>query len=174
MTGEILRNILRVVFLLLLQGLIVNRLDLWDGMVLPQLYIFAILMLPIETPRILTLVISLLVGIVADMFTGTPGMHASACLVLGFIQPHYQQMIAPREGYEFGQQPTVQSLGLSWYLSYAAVLVIIHHFVLFYLEVFRFADFFTTLSRVLLSSIGTVILLVIGQYLIFSQKSTQR
>lgn len=174
MTGEILRNILRVVFLLLLQGLIVNRLDLWDGMVLPQLYIFAILMLPIETPRILTLVIALLVGIVADMFTGTPGMHASACLVLGFIQPHYQKMIAPREGYEFGQEPTVQSLGLSWYLSYAIILVIIHHFVLFYLEVFRFADFFTTLSRVLLSSIGTVILLVIGQYLIFSQKPSQR
>jgi len=174
MTGEIFRNIFRVAFLLLLQGLIINRLDLWDGMVLPQLYIFAILMLPIETPRILTLVISLIIGIFADMFTGTPGMHASACLALGFVQPHYQQLIAPREGYEFGQQPTVQSLGLRWYLSYAVLLVLIHHFVLFYLEIFRFADFFTTLFRVILSSIGTVLLLVIGQYLIFSQKTTKR
>lgn len=174
MLSDIIRNIIRFAFLLLLQGLIINRLDLFNGLMLPQLYIFAILMLPLETPRLLTLIIALITGIIADMFTGTPGMHASACLVLGYLMPIIQKAFAPRDGYEFGERPTVQSLGLTWYLSYAAPLVIIHHFILFYLEVFRFEDFFLTLTRVLLSAVGTIVMLIVGQYLIFSQKGANR
>lgn len=174
MTASIIRNIIRFAFVLLLQGLIVNRLDLLDGMILPQVYLFAIFLLPIETPRILTVFISGLAGLIADMFTGTPGLHTTACIVLGYAMPLYLRLISPRDGYDFGIRPTVQSLGLGWYLSFTAPLVFIHHLLLFYLEVFRFSDFFTTLGRVGLSTIGTLILLVIGQYLIFSQKASKR
>lgn len=174
MTASIIGNIVRFLFVLLLQGLIVNRLDVMDGMILPQVYLFAILLLPVETPRILTLVIAGVAGMIADLFTGTPGLHATACLILGYVMPLFLRVVSPRDGYEFGEKPTVQSLGLAWYLSFATPMVLIHHFALFFLEVFRFDDFFITLGRVVLSTLGTVVLLVIGQYLIFTQKAERR
>ena len=173
MTVDILRNILRFAFVLMLQGLIVNKLDLFDGLILPQIYLFAILMLPLETPRLGVLIIAGVTGMIADMFTSTPGLHTSACLVLGYLQPLVQRLIAPRDGYEFGQQATVQSLGLTWFLTYALSLVLVHHFLLFFLEAFRFEDFFRTLGRVLLSTLGTMVQLIIGQYLIYSPRGNR-
>ncbi len=174
MASNILFNIIRFVFLLLLQGMIVNRLDIFSGQLLPQVYLFAILMLPIETPRLLTLIIALSTGLIADLFTCTPGVSASACLVLGYLQPLHQKVIAPRDGYDFGRRPTIKSLGLLWYISYALPLVLAHHFVLFYMEVFRFENFWLTFLKVLLSAGGTLLLLVIGQYFIFSSKPKDR
>lgn len=174
MATSILTNIIRFVFLLLLQGLIVNRLDLFNGQLLPQVYLFALLMLPIETPRLLTLFIALAVGLLSDMFTGTPGVQASACLVMAYLQPLHQRLVAPRDGYDFGRRPTIKSLGLFWYLSYAIPLILVHHFVMFFMEVFRFDAFLVTLGRVLFSAGGTLLLLVIGQYFLFSSKPKDR
>lgn len=166
----VLSNIARFVFLILLQALIVNRINVLDGMILPFVYVFAILMLPIHTPRLLVLVIAFATGLVMDLFTNTAGMHASACLFIGFIQPYVLRLMSPREGYEFGQKPTIQSMGFRWYLIYAGVLVFIHHFVLFNIEYFRLSGILYNIATILLSSLGTLILMVIGQYLIFKPK----
>lgn len=55
-------NILRIAFLILLQALVVSRIHLFDGLILPWVYIFGILMLPFETPRWLTLAVGFVVG----------------------------------------------------------------------------------------------------------------
>lgn len=170
----ILNNTVRIIFLLLLQALIVSRMDLLNGMMLPWIYIFALLMLPFETPRWLVLVISGSVGLGMDFFMHKPGLHMSACLFMGYLQPLVLRIISPREGYDPSQRPTVQRMGLPWYLTFATVLALAHHTWLFYLEVFRFTDFFQTFLRVLLSTIATVLLMTIGQYLIFSAKTQGR
>ena len=46
------------------------------------------------------------------------------------------------------------------------LIVLIHHFALFYLEVFRLKHFFFTLARVLLSSLFSILFIVIIQTLI--------
>lgn len=168
MGGEIIRNALRLVFLILVQGLIVNRLDLWQGYILPSVYIFGLLMLPITTPRIMYMVIGFVVGACVDMFTNTLGVHASACVFMGFIQPLFLRFLAPREGYEVGQRPTLQDLGIGWYITYAGIMALVHHTWLFYIELMRFTPFFYTLGKVLLSSLATLVLMVLGQYLIYS------
>jgi hypothetical protein len=174
MIGGVPRHIIRIIFLILLQGLIVNRLDLASGLILPSVYIFAILMLPLQTPRLLLLVIGFVAGIFMDSFTNTIGMHTSACVFLAFAQPHVLRLLAPREGYEFGLTPTVQDLGLSWYLTYAGILTLCHHSLLFFMEVFRFTDLSFTLEKIALSSLTTVLLMVLGQYLIFTPKERSR
>ncbi|MBM3427344.1 MAG: hypothetical protein FJX95_01015, partial [Bacteroidetes bacterium] len=63
--------------------MIVSRLQVLDGFILPWVYIFAILMLPFETPKWLVLVIAFVVGYVMDLFSGPMGMHMTACTVLG-------------------------------------------------------------------------------------------
>jgi hypothetical protein len=46
-------------------------------------------------------------------------------------------------------------MGLEWFIRYAGTLIVAHHFFVFYLEIFRFTEFFQTSLRVTLSSIGT-------------------
>jgi purine-cytosine permease-like protein len=50
-------------------------------------------------------------------------------------------------------------------MAYASLMVVTHHMVLFFIEVFRFSEFSDTFVRVLLSSILTLLLIIIAQYL---------
>ncbi len=170
MINEIIKHIIRFGFLLLFQAIVINKIELMDGLVLPFVYIFALLMLPFNTPRWALLLIGFIYGLSLDAFTNTLGMHTSACLVLVFAQPFVLRLLSPREGYELNGKGTIQKLGLTWYLLYAGILTLIHHFWLFYIEIFRFTDFFTTFLKVILSSVATLIFLTLGQYLIFKSK----
>ncbi len=173
MLNDIIGNIGRFVFLILFQGIILNDVNLMDGMAIPYLYVVIILMLPIETPRWLELIIGLVCGLSVDMFTNTLGIHASACVLLAYARPLMLRAIAPRDGYEFGQRATIQDMGLSWYLKYAGVLILLHHSWLFFIEVYSFKGFFNTMSRVFLSSVFTLVLAILSQYLITSKKSSR-
>lgn len=170
MGSKTITSFLRIFFLLFLQAMVVSRLQLLDGFVLPWVYIFGILMLPFDTPRWLVLVIAFVSGYFMDLFTGPMGMHMTACVVLGWLQPMVQRLMSPREGYDAIQAPTIQKMGLSWYLTYAGILTFCHHFVLFYAETLRITPFWYHIGHIVFSSIGTLMLLVVGQYLIFNKK----
>ena len=171
MTNTIIRNILRFFVLVLVQVLIVKNIEL-GRFINPFVYVLFILMLPFETPKWLLLLASFFLGITIDMFYDTSGMHAAACVVMGYIRPGVLKLFSPRDGYEFGTQPSIQYLGIPWFLSYAGILVVIHHLILFYIEIFRFSEFFSTFFRVIVSSIFTLLLVVISQYL-FQRKKEQ-
>ena len=57
--------------------------------------------------------------------------------------------------------------GLQWFLTYTTFLVIIHHLFLFFIEAFTFQGVLITLIRVVLSSVLSVILIVMSQFIIF-------
>lgn len=173
MPQAILINIVRILFLILLQSVVVSRMLLVDGLILPWIYIFGILMLPFATPRWLVLLISFTVGLIMDYFSGPLGLHTTACVTLGFAQPLVQRFLAPREGYETTQRPTLQRMGLAWYITYAGVLTLIHHGWLFFMEAYSFSNFFYQLLHILLSAAATLLLMTIGQYLIYNSKSTE-
>jgi hypothetical protein len=71
-------------------------------------------------------------------------------------------------------KPTVQKMGLAWYLTFAGILTFAHHTWLFFLEVLRFSDFFYQLLHIILSSAATLFLMTVGQYLIFTSKSSEQ
>jgi len=164
-------NYLRILFLVILQALVVSRITLFDGLVLPFLYIFGILMMPFETPRWLLLMVSFLTGMLMDAFTGPPGLHTSACLTLGFLQPLVQKMLSPREGYDTNLRPTLFKMGTAWYVTYAGVLTFVHHTWLIFFEYLRFDHFFMQLLHIILSTIATILLMVLAQLLISPNKS---
>jgi len=169
MINEIARNLLRFVFLILLQVLILNNIQL-GGFINPYLYILFILMLPFETPVALVMLLGFILGLTIDMFMNTMGMHAAATVCMAYVRHYILKLISPREGYEFGIQPTLQYLGPKWYFSYAGILVVVHHLVLFYIEVFRFSEFFSTMLRVILSSLLTITIILLSQLLIYRSK----
>lgn len=169
MINEIIRNLFRFLILVLLQALIIKNIELGQY-INPFLYILFILILPFDTPNWLLLLSSFLLGISMDMFYDTPGMHAAACVFMGFSRPAVLKFFSPREGYDLNAQPTMQYLGAPWFFSYAGTLTLFHHFVLFYTEVFRFQEFFSTFFRVLLSTVFTLLLIAISQLLFYGKQ----
>jgi rod shape-determining protein MreD len=163
MINSIIRYTIIFIILIFLQVLLFNNIQ-FSGYINPYIYIMLILLLPVEIPSWLLLLISFFTGLIVDFFVGTPGMHAAATVLSGFLRPYVLRLISPRDGYEPGAMPSMEIYGLSWFLLYTVSIVLIHHFTLFYLEVFRFADFFRTLLRVLLSSIFSVTFILLAEY----------
>ena len=152
-----------VIILVLVQVLVFNNIQ-FSGFVNPYVYIWIIIRLPSDIPQWLLLIVSFLTGLLIDLFSGSPGMHASATLLAGFSRSFILRMIAPPDGYEAGSTLSMAIYGFRWFFLYSAAIVIIHHTALFFLEVFRFADFFRTILRILLSSIFTVSFILIIEF----------
>ncbi len=165
------RYILSFILLVFLQVFLFNNIQ-FSGYINPYIYILFILILPFETPKWFLLIVGFTLGITIDLFSGTIGMHSSATVIMAFFRPYVLKVISPRDGYESETLPQLRYYGVSWFLKYAVILVLIHHFFLFYIEVFRLSQFFTTFIRVILSSIFTIVLVLISQY--FYRKDTRR
>ena len=163
------RNIIRFVGLVLIQVLILNHVSL-GGYVNPYLYVLFILWLPFSTEGWILLSSAFLLGFSVDIFTNTPGLNAAACVAMAFARPFVIRAISTGTDFEPGSRPSIRGQGMRWFLSYAVILVLIHHTVLFYLEVFRFSEFFSTLLRVILSSLFTLVLVVLSEYLTIRKK----
>lgn len=163
MINRILRLTIIFILLLLLQILLFNNIE-FSGYINPYVYIMFILLIPVEIPSWLLLLLSFSTGLVIDIFSGTPGMHCSATLLAGFSRPFVLRIISPRDGYEPGQDPSMIIYGFRWFLTYASIIVLVHHTALFYLEVFRFTDFFRTLLRVLISSLFSLTFILLFEF----------
>jgi len=164
MINRILKFGLIFVLLILLQVLLFNNIQ-FSGYVNPYVYIMIILLLPVEIPAWLLLIISFFTGLVMDLFTGTPGMHTAATVLAGFIRPYLLRVLSPRDGYESNKVPSMAVYGFQWFFIYTLVMVLIHHTALFYLEVFRLADFLRTFLRVLLSSLFSITFILLIEYI---------
>jgi rod shape-determining protein MreD len=163
MINSILRFGLIFILLILLQVLLLNNIQ-FSGYVNPYVYVLFIMLLPLETPSWLILLLSFATGLIIDSFSGSPGMHTSATVLTGFLRPYILRLVAPRDGYEPGSDPSMLIYGFRWFFIYTLLIVLIHHTTLFYLEVFRFADFFRTLLRVLISTMFSVIFILLIEY----------
>ena len=163
MINSILRFSLIFILLILLQVVLFNNIQ-FSGYVNPYVYIMFILLLPVEIPSWLLLLLSFTTGIILDFFSGSPGMHSSATVLAGFVRPYILRIVSPRDGYESRSEPSMQNYGFRWFLIYTVLVVLVHHTALFYLEVFRFADFFRTLLRALTSSVFTVSFIVLIEF----------
>lgn len=161
---EILKIVFRFIVLIAVQVLVLNHVEI-SGYINPFLYVLFILMLPVRIPRLLLLIIAFVTGLCVDIFTNTAGMHAAACVLMAFLRPGWLKIIAPRDGYDVEAVPSVKRFGFQWFIIYSSVMVLVHHVSLFYIEVFRFSEFFSTLIRALLSSAVTLLLIIITQYL---------
>ena len=126
----------------------------------------------LRTPKLLLLLLALFIGLTIDMFGNTSGMHAAASVFVAFARPGILRLIAPRDGYEVETSLTPQVMGFKWFITYISILVMLHHLVYFYVEVFRFSEFFITLLKAILNSAITVIIILLGQYLF--GRSTKR
>jgi hypothetical protein len=169
MNSKLATNIIRFIILVFIQSLILNRINL-GGYMNPYLYILFILLLPFETPKWLLLVSSFMIGLFIDSFSNSYGIHAAASTFMAFSRPAILRMITSKKEYEPGIRPGIKDLGFNWFFTYSSMMILSHHFILFFLETFRFSEFFITIWRVILNSTLTLAIIMLSQYLIYNIK----
>jgi len=165
MNNQIIKFTLLFAVSVLVQVLFLNQLQI-SRFVNPFFYLLFIILLPTNLPRYLLLLLGFLMGISIDVFSNTPGIHASATVFISFIRPF---VVNPSnaDDKERVVAPTLHNTSLVWFLKYAAIIVLLHHFFIFYIEVFTFSGFFNTFLRFILSSGATLVLIVFSQFILF-------
>lgn len=166
MIRDLGKYLLIFIVLIAAQLLVFNNID-FSGYINPYVYVLFVLLLPFKTPKLVMLVSSFMLGLIIDLFMGTPGVHSTATVLMAFSRPGVMAMYSPREGYQTGTYPRLEQFGIEWFVKYTVTLVLLHHFALFYLEVFTFHHFFSTFLRALLSTILTSLLIIFSQFFIF-------
>ena len=169
MTRTIIINAIRFIGLVFVQVFLLKNITLYN-LSIPYLYILFILLLPFETPNILLFLLAFLMGITIDAFYDTPGLHASACVLLAFVRILFISITVQKDGFDNEPEPTLSIMGFRWFFTYALILTLFHHFFLFNLEVFRWSEIPYTFSRFIFSSLFTVFLMLVSGLLFFRKK----
>ena len=162
------KYLIMFVVLVLVQVLILNNIQV-SGLINPYVYILFILLLPFTIPGYFLLGISFILGLSIDIFSNTPGIHAGASVLLGFLRPGIAQLISSREIIEKGNMPNMTLLGFASFLKYIVISVLVHHLFLFFAETFSFGDILETLLRWILSSVFSIVIILASQFIIFKK-----
>ena len=167
MNSALLGNIVRFILLLTAQILIFNRIDLF-GFINPFPYVLFIILYPVNGNKSGLLAASFLLGLLMDMFWNSGGVHAAACLVLAYYRPAIFK-------FSFGLSYEYQTVRLNDVVtperfSFLLIAIVLHHFVLFVLEVFKVSFLWDILVRTVLSTIFTIITCIIIIYIIKPSK----
>lgn len=154
MIQDYLQKIGWFIGLLLLQVLILNNVHI-AGYATPFLYIYLIVKLKSDTSRNALLLWAFFLGLAVDIYSDTPGMNASATVLLAFLRPLFLRLFMPRD---MADQfvPAIRTLGLASFLKYASVCVLLHHTVLLCVEYFSVAHPLLLLLRIVSSTVITL------------------
>lgn len=163
---ELITYLLRFFGILFLQILIVNNIEL-NTYINPFIYVIFILALPVNVKPWIVLVISFITGVAMDSFSSTPGLHMAATVFMGYLRGFYLKIAASKEDLEGNIIPSISQKGPVWFLLYTFILVLAHHFFLFFLEVYSFKEFFRTIARIFFSTIFSVALIMLGELLFY-------
>lgn len=136
------------------------------------IYVGFLLMLPFDQERMSGLLIAFVLGLIMDLYYQSGGIHSAACVFLMFVRPALLSLLNPKSGFELGMRLTVSQMGWLWYLLYAAILVFIHHLILYSLDAFNFAHIARVFMQTIVSTFFTISMILTVQLLLFSRVRT--
>ena len=170
MINNLIRGLLYFVVLVLIQVLILNNIH-FLRIATPFLYLYFIVKMPVGSPRDLVVLFSFLIGLVIDVFSNTPGMHAAACTLTGFIREPLIRFYMGKDLPD-GIYPSYKTFGYGGFFRYVLSLVVIPHVTLFLIESLTFFDPLFLALRIGASVITTTLLIcTIEAFNIETQKS---
>ena len=164
--NQIFINTVRFFILMLLQVIVLNHINLL-GYVNPYAYVIFILLFPFDGNKTLLILLSFLLGLCIDLFSDSGGVHAAACVLIGFLRPILLK-------FSFGVSYQYNAVKLNKVtfkerLLYIILMVFIHHFMMFSLEVFSLSHISLILKSTLFSGIFST-LLILCILLLFKRK----
>ena len=132
--SDFLVNFGRFLILIVLQILLFNHIN-FLGYVNPYPYILFILVFPFTGNKSLLIFLAFILGLFVDIFSDSGGVHAAACVFIAYLRPLLLK-------FSFGVSYEFNTIKLSKVdfgarITYISVAVLLHHLVLFSLEIFN-------------------------------------
>jgi hypothetical protein len=136
------------------------------------LYVGFLLSLSPHISKSKLLIVGFLTGITIDLFEYSMGIHASACVLLAFIRPYLVSLLAARSNIDEEEirEITIREISLFWFVTYAGILIFIHHAMVFFLEAWTSKLIWLVLQKTFFSTLFTLFLVVVVQYLFFTSR----
>jgi len=169
--NNILKNSARFLLLLLIQIIILNEIPPIHQFITPYLYFIFILWLPFGTSRIATTLLGFVIGYSLDTFTNTPGLHAAAASLIGYLRPTILNILLAQEvSEELSKEPSIATMGWGPFMIYLFAMTFIHHFYLVLLEWLQFGDFGYFIGKVFFTSLMSMLLILLAELLLNRRK----
>ena len=159
MAADTLKRALGFIVLCLAQALVFNRIHLF-GCATALLYVYFVIVLPRNYPRWASLLWSFFLGLGGDVFSNTPGMAAASLTLVGLVQPFLLTLFIPREAPE-NMKTAASTLGFTKFLTFAAMLVLLHCLVFFTIEAFSFFNWVQWGMNIVGTTLLTLLLLMV-------------
>lgn len=170
MTGNNLLKLgIAYVMYFIIQVLVLKDLVLF-GDAFCFLYVYAILLMPLEIKPVPLMILAFFMGLAIDMFYDTPGMHAASTVLLAFLRNPWIKVNTPRGGYDENVPPTLLNMGLAWSTAYSFPLILIHHVCFFYIDFLGTSFSPSIVIRMVSSVLFTFVLAAIVQLLFYNKK----
>ena len=164
MNQLIIRHIFRFFLIFFIQVIILNQIEIGYGIQL-MIYPLFILLLPVEINVFYLMIIAFGFGGLIDIFTNGYGLNASSLVVFAYFRPLIFKLFAPRDDYDILLETNIFNMGRAWFLKTFGLLLIIHHFWYFLLEMFKLSEIVYILQKTGLSVVLSFILCILFQYL---------
>ncbi len=162
--NSLVKHIARFIGLILIQTLVLNQIEIGLGIQI-MVYPLFVLLLPVEMKVIPLMLVAFAMGLLIDSMSNTYGLHASSLLLFAYTRPMIFKMFAPRDDYDPLLETHIFDMGRAWFIRVFGILLLIHHFWFFLLEMFRFDEIFYILQKTALSVIISFIFCILLQYL---------
>lgn len=160
---DFLRKILSITLLLAAQVLVLNHIHV-AGYAAPFLFPLAIINWQRGSSRVSMMVVAFVIGLIADMFTNTPGIAAASLTLLAFVQPKLLDLFVQNDSDE-NLDPSFRTLGISGYMKFVVLAMVIHNAVYFLLEFFTLYDLpALSINYAISTSLSLIIMLVLQSF----------
>ena len=163
-SSVIIVNTIRFFVLVIGQVLVFKRIAFnWGDFAFIHFIIYPLflILLPIKTSRPLVIFLGFLIGLSVDLFYDSPGIHASAGVFTGYARGILLDFIEPYEGYNTNDSPTVETMGIGWFMTFSSILFGLHFLWYFSVEAFSFVFFFEILLNTIFSFIASFIIVML-------------
>lgn len=164
---NIKEQVWNLVLLLIVQLPLVHRLVIFES-AFGFFYVGFILLLPRTLSRSQLMFAGFLAGLLVDIFTNTPGIHASASVFVMFIRVFWLDAI--NNDKEEVINLNIVTLKKTGFISFLFPLVFVHHLYIFLLENGGFHLFGIVLGRSFSSAIFSTVIVFVVNYVVTSTK----
>ena len=160
---SIKEQILNLIILLVIQLPLIYRITLFDK-AFGFFYVGFLLLLPTTLSRSRLMVVAFFSGLLVDVFSNTPGIHAGASVFILFIRNFWLTII--EDDYKELVNVNMGSIGKIKFIYFLYPLVFIHHFLIFTLENGGLHHFGALLSKVFFSSLFSSLIIFVINFLV--------
>jgi len=155
------RRLFTLIGLVLLQVLFLNRIALF-GYVTPLFYIWMIVRFDSSMSRSSILLWSFFLGLIIDVFSGTPGLNAASATLLAMFQPGIVKLFVSLDRHDV-VVPCSAVMGSRPFAGYLLFVTVLHHTVYFILRSIPLGDWTVLVLKVVFSTLLTFVFMLVAE-----------